>query len=170
MYFSCGISWTTDLARSGAIDKAACWFLKTKLIVAAVKHSPWIYWVLLIIDYWYCSGFSKQSLLWPPTSTPQGQSIMSHSLQTRMVFTSYYLQVLWTCRIQSQSALLCVNWLKLPHISYRMTTAHSMTLYSLRKIQKSITMISWRLQSSVKAMINGKLLDTAYIEKKLSFN
>ena len=31
---------TTDLARSGAIDKAACWFLKTKLIVAAVKHSP----------------------------------------------------------------------------------------------------------------------------------
>ena len=102
------------------------WFLKTKLIVTADKHSP------RTINY-------------------------CHSLQVWMVFTSNYLQVLWTCRIQSQSALLCVNWLKLPHISYRMTTAHSMTLYSLRKIHKSITMISWGLQSSIKAMMKGKM-------------
>ena len=141
-------------------SKQSLLWLQSNTLLEYIKY----YW-LLIIDYWYCSGFSKQSLLWPPTSTPQGQSIMSHSLQTRMVFTSYYLQVLWTCRIQSQSALLCVNWLKLPHISYRMTTAHSMTLYILRKIHKSITMISWKLQSSVKAMNNGKILDTAHIEK-----
>ena len=96
---------------------------------------------------------------------PKDNQLWAIHCKQEWFFTSYYLQVLWTCRIQSQSALLCVNWLKLPHISYRMTTAHSMTLYILRKIHKSITMISWKLQSSVKAMNNGKILDTAHIEK-----